>query len=124
MIEITWNDHTNLVLNRTRTKLASIGRLKPLPLNLLSLIYKLFVLPIIDYCDIIWHPSNSKKSKRLERLLNHTKATYGPIPDAKKTRGLSIHKSLRERQKYHTLIAATPNNTLFTGITNLDTPQK
>ena len=101
---LTWDDHTNLVLNRTRTKLASIGRLKPLPLNLLSLIYKLFVLPIIDYCDIIWHPSNSKKAKQLERL--HTKATYGPIPDAKKTRGLSIYKSLQERQKYHTLIAA------------------
>ena len=101
---LTWDDHTNLVLNRTRTKLASIGRLKPLPLNLLSLIYKLFVLPIIDYCDIIWHSSNSKKAKQLERL--RTKATYGPIPDVKKTRGLSIYKSLQERRKYHTLIAA------------------
>ena len=102
-----WDDHTNLVLNtcRTRTKLASIiGRLKSLPQNLLSLIYKLFILPIIDYCDIIWHPSNSKKAKQLERL--HTKATYmySLIPDTKKTRGLPIHKSLQERQKYHTLI--------------------
>lgn len=101
---LTWDAHTDFVLNRTRNKLASIGRLKPLPPNLLSLICTSYVLPIVDYCDVIWCPSTSKRAKQLERL--HTKATYGLKTDARKKKGFSIHNSLQERRNYHTLIAA------------------
>ena len=37
---LTWNEHVDYILRRVRAKLAAIGRLKPLPNNVLGLLYK------------------------------------------------------------------------------------
>lgn len=97
---LTWDDHISGVLNRVRHKLNAIGRLKPLPPRILSLLYQSFVVPIFDYCDIVWSPSSRVKAEQLERL--HRRATR--LIPAKK-RGFSLHHTLADRRVYHMMIA-------------------
>ena len=53
--------------------MALIARLHPLtPRVITMIIYKAFVVPIYDYCDIIWQPSSAKMCKKLKHL--HMKA--------------------------------------------------
>ena len=40
----------------------------PLPAALPSKLYSVFVLPILNYCDVVWTPSSVQHFKRLERL--------------------------------------------------------
>ena len=56
------------VLRRVRGKLYSINRLKALTPTVMKLLYQAHVLPIIDYCDVVWVPTNVGHLKRLERL--------------------------------------------------------
>ena len=65
---LTWHQHVEYVLRRVRGKLYSINRLKPLTPTVLKLLYQAHVLPIIDYCDVVWVPTNVGHLKRLERL--------------------------------------------------------
>ena len=82
---LKWDEHINYVLKRVRNKLDSIGRLKPLPPRLLTFLYLVYVLPIFDYCDIVWSPSTINKAMQLERL--HHKVTRN-LPTIKQ-RGFS-----------------------------------
>ena len=62
---LTWDTHVNYVVKRVRGKLYALNRLKPVSPRLLHLIYKTFALPIFDYCDVVWSPSNAKNIRRL-----------------------------------------------------------
>ena len=59
------------VLRRVCGKLYSINRLKPLTINVMKLLYQVHILPIIDYCDTVWMPTNTGHSKRLEEDFIH-----------------------------------------------------
>ena len=54
------------------------------------------ILPILDYCDVVWAPTNVRQTKRLERL--HSKC-ISTCMDSSVTR-----YSLTERCKFHTSI--------------------
>ena len=99
---LTWEEHTNYVLRRVRSKLNTLGRLKPLPHKVLALLYQTYILPIIDYCDIVWTPSSAIKEKQLERL--HRKATSNFTTLRK--RGFSLCNTLADRRTYHMMVAA------------------
>ena len=43
-------------------------RLWPLPDGLMEKLYHTFILPILDYYDVVWSPSPVVYSKKLERL--------------------------------------------------------
>ena len=45
-----------------------INRLRPIAPGVLCLLYRVFVLPIFDYCDKLWSPSNASSIRRLERV--------------------------------------------------------
>ena len=75
-----------------RRKIYSINRLNP-PSSVKTLIYQVYLLPILDYCDIVWTPT--KQTKCLERL--HSK--YTSCSDSFISR-----YSLTERQKFHTIV--------------------
>ena len=62
---LTWESHINYVLQRVRRKLFVINRLRPVSPKVLCLLYR---LPIFDYCDTVWSPSNASCICRLERL--------------------------------------------------------
>ena len=65
---LNWKLHINHVLNRVRSKLYALHRLKPLPGHLLFRLYQVFVLPIFDYCDVVWAPTSITLAKPMERL--------------------------------------------------------
>ena len=59
---LTWQDHTMSVLQKV------LSRIHCLPDNLLGKLYRVFALPIIDYCDVVWMPSSTLLFKGLEKL--------------------------------------------------------
>ena len=70
-----------------RVKLAS---------QVLQLLYQTYIVPIIDYCDTVWSPSNSADTRCLERL--HYKFTSS-VPSSD-----YLHLSLSERRGFHTAL--------------------
>ena len=46
----------------------AIWRMKPISPSLIIFLYKVIVLPIHGYCDVIWFPDSVKLSKKLDKL--------------------------------------------------------
>ena len=65
---LTWKLHVANVLKWIRSKLYALYRLRPLPGHLLLRLYQAFVLPVFDYCDVVWVPTMVSLSKPLECL--------------------------------------------------------
>ena len=78
-----------------RGKIYSINRLNPPPPTVRKLLYQVYILPILDYCDVVWTPTNANQTRRLERL--HSK--YTSCTDSSISR-----YSLVERRKFHTIM--------------------
>ena len=65
---LTWNTHVEYVLNRIREKLYCINRLKPFSSKMLQLLYRAYIMPILDYCDVVWSPTSALYTWCLERI--------------------------------------------------------
>ena len=92
---LTWQSHIDCVLRRVRGKVYSINHLNPPP-TVRKLLYQGYILPIFDYCDVVWVPTTAKQTRRLERF--HSKYTTFCTD-------LSISKySLTEQRQYHTIL--------------------
>ena len=55
---LSWHQHTANVVQRVYSRIHCLNRLRPLPIELLAKLYRVFVLPILDYCDVVWTPSS------------------------------------------------------------------
>ena len=64
---LSFNDHIKLV-----AVLGVFSRERP-ALTLEAAVYAAMVLPILDYCDVLWHESGQGNDKVVERLLRHDK---------------------------------------------------
>ena len=51
---LTWSVHLAYVKKEFRSKVSAICRLKPLPSPTLLRLFKVYVVPVFDYCDVIW----------------------------------------------------------------------
>ena len=68
---LTWNDHIDLVCKKVSRHLNLLRRLSWfLPQHLLLLYLKSYILPIFDYCDVVWFGCTKSDSHRLDLLLN------------------------------------------------------
>ena len=84
--------------SRIRSKLGSILRYGSLPPALLCFLYSAFVMPLYDYCDIIWPPSTAKQTRMLERI--HSKFVNRlPLPYRSR-----FSLTLTECRRFHTAI--------------------
>ena len=102
---LTWNDHGYYVLKRMRAKLASIARLGPLLPRATALIYKVYLIPVTDYCDVVWEPS-TKIAIKLDHL--HSKATNLIVRSATCNNSeIIIPSSPKERRHFHVAIQNT-----------------
>ena len=71
---LTWQTHTiDYVLRRVRGKVYSINCLNPPP-TVKKLLYQGYILPIINYCDVVWAPTTVKQTRRLEGF--HSNCIY------------------------------------------------
>ena len=68
---LTWKDHIDFIISKASRQINLLRRLSwflPTPLRILF--YKSYILPIFDYCDVVWQRCTSQESTRLERLHN------------------------------------------------------
>ena len=65
---LTWQKHTEYILQRIRGKVHCLNRLRPLSGSILFRLYCGFILPIFDYCDTVWSPPTALLSKSMERI--------------------------------------------------------
>jgi len=92
---LTWQNHIDYVLKKVRGKIYSINRLNP-PSSVKKLLYQVYLLPVLDYCDAVWAPTNANQSKRLERC--HSKYTSSCIDS------FILKYSLSEQRKFYTTV--------------------
>ena len=59
---LTWQSHICHILRRVRGKVYSINRINPPPM-VRKLLYQGYVLPIFDYCDVVWAPTTAKQTR-------------------------------------------------------------
>ena len=68
----TWSDHINTVCAKVSRNLNLLRRLSWfLPQPLLLLFLKSYILPLFDYCDVVWSGCTKSEASRLETLLNY-----------------------------------------------------
>ena len=65
---LSWHQHTANVVQRVYSRIHCLNHLCPMPIELLAKLYLVFVLHILDYCDVVWTPSSVQHFKCLERL--------------------------------------------------------
>ena len=65
---LSWNLHICNMISRVRSRLASLIRYGSLPPAVLCILYSAFVMPLFDYCDVIWTPSMAKQTCLIERI--------------------------------------------------------
>lgn len=90
---LKWDSHVNYVLNRVWKKLFAIGRLLTLPSKVIVKLYKLFILPIFDYCVVIWSPHLSRHINSLETAYQRVIKMIGDTS--------YFPPSLYSRRRYH-----------------------
>ena len=69
---LTWSDHINTVCAKVSDNLNLLHRLTWfLPQPLLFLFLTSYILPLFDYCDVVWSGCTKSEASRLETLLNY-----------------------------------------------------
>ena len=69
---LTWTDHINHVITKVSRNVNLLRRLSWFLLHsLLALYLKSYILPLIDYCDVVWDNCTQHDSSRLQSLFNY-----------------------------------------------------
>ena len=97
---LTWNTHIEYILNRVKGKLYCINRFRPVSSKILRLLYQAYIMPILDYCDVVWAPSGAMHTWCLERV--HSKFILS-LP-ASISAVFDLKLSLMERRTFHTAV--------------------
>jgi len=95
---LSWSLHICNVVSRVRFRLSSISRYGMLPPAVLCLLYSAFVLPLFDYCDVVWCPTTAKLTSMIERV--HSKFV-NKLPLSFRSK---FFYSLTERRRFHTAV--------------------
>ena len=68
---LSWKSHVKYIISKAGKKIGLFGRVREdLTTNAANLIYKTFILPVMDYCDSVWACCNRTDIDLLERLQN------------------------------------------------------
>ena len=65
---LSWTLHVHSMISRIRSRLALIVRYGSLPPAVLCVLYSVFVMPLFDYCDVVWSPSTAKQTCLIETI--------------------------------------------------------
>ena len=67
---LSFNDHVDYVRMKVSKLLRMFTRIRPLiTLEAANRLYKAMVLPVLDYCDAVWHEGGQGNSAKIERLV-------------------------------------------------------
>ena len=65
---LSWTLQICNMVSRIRSRLASIAHYGSLPTAVFCVLYSAFVMPLYDYCDVVWSPTTMKLSCLIERV--------------------------------------------------------
>ena len=94
---LTWEEHANNVLKSVRGKIVAILRLGNLPSKVTAMLYKVYIFPIFDYCDIVWRPTSTRLGNILDRLHKRASNLFFTSAD-------NSPPTLTDRYKFHMAI--------------------
>ena len=67
---LSWTLQICNMVSRIRSRLASIARYGSLPPAVLCVLYSAFVMPMYDYCDVVWSPTTAKLNCLIEFIVS------------------------------------------------------
>ena len=95
---LSWTLQICNMVARIRSRLASIARYGSLTPAVLCVLYSAFVMPLYDYCDVVWSPATARLNCLIERV--HSKFVKKLL--------LPCHSrlffTLTEQHRYHTAL--------------------
>ena len=103
-----WKKHIDFIVQKTNSLISCLKSYKyRLSRNSLNKIYKTFIIPHFDYCDVIYDNCTEESSEKLEAL--HREAIRTIIGTVKGTSHQKLYKesgfpTLKERRKQHKII--------------------
>ena len=69
---LTWNSHIDHLIGKVSRSVNLLRRLSWfLPRSVLTLYLKSYILPCLDYCDVVWKSCTKNDSQRLQTLFNY-----------------------------------------------------
>ncbi len=98
---LTWNDHISHLRHAISIKLRQLYRLMPIPGSVLALLYKQFILPLFDYCDVVWSGAPPTLLSTLDRLHDCGITLVNRNCPEGSTSWSTLVSSLHERRKFH-----------------------
>lgn len=64
---LSFNDHVDYVRIKVSKILGMLSQIRPsLTLEAANRLYKAMVLPVLDYCDTVWHECGQGNSDKIE----------------------------------------------------------
>ena len=103
---LSWDNHVADTCKKVAPKLGLLRRLSSiLPKNILLMIYKTYILPLLEYVCTVWGDSSCKNMAKIERMQNWAARIIEKNYDYINVRGSDIAKnlglpSLKERRDY------------------------
>ena len=102
---LSWSNHIDHLAKEISSGLAGLKQIRLfVPPETLVVIYKSLILPLVDYCDVVWAGVNKGLSVRLGRLQN--RAARIITQSDRETRSADILKLLKwgtfeDRRQHH-----------------------
>ena len=95
---LSWTWQIFNMVARIRYRLASIARYGSLTSAVLCVLYSGFVMPLSDYCDVVWSPTTARLNCLIERI--HSKFVKKLLLPYH----LRLSFTLTEQRRYHTAL--------------------
>ena len=96
---LTWQQRIDHV-PKARAQLYNLQRLH-LSAYLFGLMYQIFIIPLFDYCDVVWTPCLAKQLRAMEHIHSKITSTVQHLRDKLSS---CFCYFLVEHRKFHTLI--------------------
>ena len=93
---LNWSTHSEHVLKRIRSRTNTLLRLRLLPAKLMTKLYRAFISPVYEYCDIVWKPSSTYSDKldnyytRTMRKINASQTLHNTTPSVRRKFHLAL----------------------------------
>ena len=68
---MTWSEHIDSVANKISRAIGGLRQIRPfVTFDTLLTIYKSLILPLFDYCNVVWDNANKGELDRLQKIQN------------------------------------------------------
>ena len=94
---ISWSEHVDALSKKVSSRIGLMSRIRNyLDSSTSKLIYNAIVLPLFDYCDVVWDCCNASSKVKLQNLQNHARKVI-----LKSESPQSKWLTLDERRRFH-----------------------